>query len=145
MLAAGGLVLLLVLLRRLWSTARWVRVDDDHDVAVTPEALEASFTRLLTHLPATRVRAGGRSTWTVVVERAQWWTILPAVLAFPVGLLFLLFREEADLVVTLRPNAGGSVLRLVGTTRMSVAQTLREAVAELPETQRPHPTGVPGR
>ena len=74
-----------------------------------------------------------------------WRTILPAVLAFPVGLLFLLFREEADLVVTLRPTAGGSVLRLVGTTRMSVAQALREAVAELPDTLRPHPTGVPGR
>jgi hypothetical protein len=74
-----------------------------------------------------------------------WWTILPAVLAFPVGLLFLLFREEADLLVTLRPTAAGSVLRLVGRTRVSVAQTLREAVAELPDAQRPCPTGVPGR
>ena len=142
-LAALGLALLLVLLRRTWSTARWTRVDDEHAVTVTAEALEAPFTRLLSDLPGTRLRAGGQATWTLVVTRASWWTILPAVALFPLGVLFLLFREEADLVVTLRPTADGSVLRVIGTTRVSVADALRTAVAELPSAPRPRETGVP--
>ena len=86
-LAALGLALLLVLLRRTWSTARWTRVDDEHSVAVTAEALEAPFTRLLSDLPGTRLRTGGQATWTLVVSRASWWTILPAVALFPLGVL----------------------------------------------------------
>ena len=102
------------------------RVDEEHAVTVTAGALEAPFTRLLSDLPGTRLRTGGQATWTLVVTRASWWTILPAVALFPLGVLFLLFREEADLVVTLRPTADGSVLRVIGTTRMSVADALRK-------------------
>ena len=144
MLVAVGLMLLLVLLRRIWSTASWTPVDEACTVAVAAEALEVPFTRLLGGLPSARLRAGGGATWTVVVGRAQWWTIVPAIVLFPLGLLFLLFREEADLVVTVRPApAGGSVVRVLGTTRMSVARTLRQALAELPDAQRQRPTGVP--
>ena len=46
-------------------------------------------------------------------------------------------------MVTLRPAADGPVLRVIGTTRMSVADALPTAVAELPDAPRPRETGVP--
>jgi hypothetical protein len=140
----GGVVLLLAVVAwRIGSRSAWVRVDDDTSVAVTAEALEAPFTRLLSGLPGSQLRMGGQATWTLVVHRPPWWTVIPACLLFPLGLLFLLFREEADLVVTIRATPDGSRIRAVGRTRRSVAETLGRAVAELPATRRPDPTGVP--
>ncbi len=145
LLVAVAVLLLGILVWRVSGRAVWTRVDDHTTVTVTAAALEAPLTRLLSALPASQLRMGGPGTWTLVVHRASWWTVVPAVLLFPVGLLFFLFREEADLVVTVRSTRDGSEIRTVGTTRRSVAETLGCAAADLPGSRRPDPTGVPTR
>ena len=133
LLVAGVVGLFVLIVWRLASGAAWIRVDDAHRVAVSADALEAPLTRMLTALPASQVHTGGPGTWTLVLSRAQWWTVVPAALLFPMGLLFFLFREQADLVVTVRSVPDGSEVRLVGTTRRSIADTMRAAAAELPQ------------
>jgi len=136
LVVAGAVVVAAILLWRYASPARWVRVDEARHVAVRAAALEVPFARLLSDLPATDLHAGGPSTWTVSVARPQSWSYLPAVLLFPMGLLFLLFRETAALVVLVRPAAAGAEVHLLGATRLSVLRTLDRALAELPAGDR---------
>jgi hypothetical protein len=111
LVVAGAVVVAAILLWRHASPARWVRVDEARHVAVLAAALEGPFARLLSDLPATDLHAGGRSTWTLSVARPQSWSYVPAVLLFPMGLLFLLFRDTATLVVVVRPAADGAIVR----------------------------------
>ena len=136
---AGVLVVVGIVLVRVLGTAQWGRVDRVEPVAVTTHALEIPVARLLADLPGTRLQAGGRSTWTLSVERAPWWTLVPAVLLFPFGLLFLLFRQHATLLVTLRAVPGGTEVHLLGTTRLAVRTALDRAIAGLPAAERPRP------
>jgi hypothetical protein len=136
LVVAGAVVVAAILLWRHASPARWVRVDEARHVAVLAAALEGPFARLLSDLPATDLHAGGRSTWTLSVARPQSWSYVPAVLLFPMGLLFLLFRDTATLVVVVRPAADGAEVHLLGTTRLSVMRTLERALAELPGGDR---------
>ena len=136
LVVAGVVVVAAILLWRYASPARWVRVDQVRHVAVRAAAWEVPLARLLGDLPATDLHAGGPATWTVSVARAQSWSYLPAVLLFPMGLLFLLFRDTAALVVVVRPAADGAEVHLLGTTRLSVLRTLERALAELPDADR---------
>jgi len=140
-LVVGTVVVAAIVVARHLSTAQWVRVDRVTPVGVDATALDVPLGRLLGDLPGTRMVAGGPATWTLQVERAQSWTCLPAVLLFPLGLLFLLFKEHGALVVSVRPAAGGAEVRALGTTRLSVHRVLEQAVADLPASD-PR-TGLP--
>lgn len=117
-----------------WSGTRsgWTEVDHRWVVVADGAALEQPMTTFLAALPATTLTAHGTLTWTVSVSRSQAWTIVPAVLLFPFGLLFLLFKEQADAQVLVRPAVGGgSEIRLVGRTRFSVQRAMDTAAQTL--------------
>lgn len=145
LILAGALVVALILVARHLSGAQWTRVDSSTPVGVDPTRLELPLARLLSNLPATRLVAGGGDTWTISVERAQPWALVPAVLLFPLGLLFLLFREHASLVVILRPAVGGAEVHLLGTTRLSVRRAVEQALADLPSATVPTGDATVGR
>jgi hypothetical protein len=70
------------------------------------------------------------------VRRAPLWALLAAVLLFPIGLiLLLLIDEKSDLQLVVRPAPDGSEVLVVGKTRQSVVDTLREAFRGLLDAQ----------
>ncbi|QBR91336.1 hypothetical protein EXE57_02915 [Nocardioides euryhalodurans] len=139
LVVAGAVVVAAILVLRFARPGQWVRVDEVHHVAVEPTALEIPLARLLSDLPSTELHAGGPATWTLSVRRAQPWTLVPAVLLFRLGLLFLLFREHAAVLAVLRSAPGGSEVHLLGTTRVAVRTTLQRALAELPAAAATRP------
>ena len=123
-------VLAVVVLRGLPS-ARWVKVDDVTSVPLAPADLDAPLLRLLDNLPASRVSVSGPGSWMLTVTRAHGWAVVLAVVLFPLGLLFLLAREHADLHVSVTPHGEGAEVRVLGTTRRSLAEAIGEAVRGL--------------
>jgi hypothetical protein len=67
----------------------------------------------------------------VTVSRSPWWTIVPVLLLFPLGFLFLLFQEQADAQVMLRPNRRGTEVRMIGRTRAAVRETVGHALLDV--------------
>jgi hypothetical protein len=130
--AAGALVAAVIIGWRWGTQSQWLTVDDRWRLAVTPAEVEPPLSRLLAALPAARLRAPLDSTWTLTVTRAPWWTLVLVVLLFPIGLLFLLIKEEADVEVRRAEVDGGTEIRLVGRTRASVRTTVQRALADLP-------------
>ena len=60
-------------------------------------------------------------------ERRPIWTIAVAVLVFPFGLLALLYKDEARIVIDLQPAKDGTLVSASGVAPLSV----RRAFAEL--------------
>jgi hypothetical protein len=132
LLGAGALVAAVIIGTRWGTRSQWQSADDRWRVAVPPAELEPPLARLLAALPAARVNESSAGTWTLTVTRAPWWTFVAVVLLFRIGLLFLLVRERADVQVLSTAVAGGTEVRLLGTTRASVRNTVAEALAAVP-------------
>lgn len=132
LIAAGALVAAAILGVRWGTKTQWMSVDDRWLLSVTPEEIERPLARMLAALPAARLRQTSAGTWSLTVTRSPSWTILPVIFLFPVGLLFLMVREQAEAQVITAEVAGGAEVRLLGTTRASVRTTLSEALAGLP-------------
>jgi hypothetical protein len=129
----AGVLVAAVLVGLRWGTrSQWVDVDEQWQLAVGQAQIEPPLVKLLGNLPAARLRAGSPGTWTVTVSRSPWWTLFPVVLLFPLGLLFLLFQEQADTQVMLRPFRGGTEVRMIGRTRASVRDAVGKALLDVP-------------
>jgi hypothetical protein len=129
----AGVLVAAVLVGLRWGTrSQWVDVDEQWPLAVGQAQIEPPLVKLLGNLPAARLRAGSPGTWTVTVSRSPWWTLFPVVLLFPLGLLFLLFQEQADTQVMLRPFRGGTEVRMIGRTRASVRDAVGKALLDVP-------------
>jgi hypothetical protein len=129
----AGVLVAAVLVGLRWGTrSQWVDVDEQWPLAVGQIQIEPPLVKLLGNLPAARLRAGSPGTWTVTVSRSPWWTLFPVVLLFPLGLLFLLFQEQADTQVMLRPFRGGTEVRMIGRTRASVRDAVGKALLDVP-------------
>ena len=115
---------------------RWVRVDETRHVAVRAESLDVPITRFLHRLRGAQVRTG-QGAWTIEVSRAPWWTVIPAVALFPLGLLFLLFKERSTLDLLVRAGSDGSEIHLIGTTRQDLLEATRTALEALPRAAQP--------
>jgi hypothetical protein len=50
----------------------------------------------------------------------RWYVIALAIFLFPIGLLFLLVKEEATITATIAPQGTGSVLLITGTAPKNV-------------------------
>ena len=130
-LVAGALAAAVMAGLRWGTRSQWIDVDERWPVGVEQAHIEPPLVKLLGNLPAARLRAGSPGTWTVTVSRSPWWTLLPVVLLFPLGLLFLLFQEQADTQVMLRPVRGGTDVRMIGRTRASVRDTVGKALLDV--------------
>jgi len=132
-LLVGGALVAVVLVGLRWGMrSQWLSVDERWIVGVGQELIEPPLVKLLSNLPAARLQAGSPGTWTVSVSRPPWWTLIPIVVLFPLGLLFLLFQEQADAQVLLRPTRGGTEVRLIGRTRASLRDTIGKALLDVP-------------
>ncbi len=128
----GGALAAAVMIGLRWGPrSRWLDVDERWLVGVEQPHIEPPLVKLLGNLPAARLRAGSPGTWTLTVSRSPWWTLVPVVLLFPLGLLFLLFQEQADAQVMLRRARGGTEVRMIGRTRAAVRETVGNALLDV--------------
>lgn len=108
---------------------RWVSVVQRWHVPEEPVELEPSLAAGLaaaTRGPAMS-RCDGRIRLTQ--RRTPVWTVVLAVLAFPVGLLFLLIKAKETLVVLITPEqGGGSRVDVVGVTRGRTYDSFAQAL-----------------
>ena len=131
LLIAGALAAAVLIGLRWGTRTRWLDVDERWLVGVEQSHIEPPLVKLLGNIPGARLRAGSPGTWTVTVSRSPWWTLVPVVLLFPLGLLFLLFQEQADAQVMLRPVGGGTEVRMIGRTRTAVSETVAHALLDV--------------
>jgi hypothetical protein len=118
------LVGLVALVRRMRATrsvyaAEVVRFDGD------PAAVDAALRQALAGLAGARVAPMGPGAVEVVLRRSPAWTVLVAMIAFPVGLVALLYREDVPLAVRVYAVGAGTEVHLTGQTEAHVlARTL---------------------
>lgn len=56
-----------------------------------------------------------------------WWIVFPVILLFPIGLLFLIYKQEAQITATVSPNEGsGSSLTVTGTGPKAIAEAFAQ-------------------
>ncbi|MFL6159710.1 MAG: hypothetical protein ACJ72D_26790 [Marmoricola sp.] len=113
---------LVVLVKRMRSS-RWVSVGEQVPLAHAPTDLPGRLAALGTG----RVITPAPDRAALVLRRAPVWTVLPALLLFPVGLLFLLYREDVALEVT--PDPGGAFAWLSGRTEARTLAAVKETLA----------------
>jgi hypothetical protein len=131
LLIAGALAAAVLIGLRWGTRTRWLDVDERWLVGVEQAPIEPPLVKLLGNIPGARLRAGSPGTWTVTVSRSPWWTIVPVLLLFPLGFLFLLFQEQADAQVMLRPTQRGTEVRMIGRTRAAVRETVGHALLDV--------------
>jgi hypothetical protein len=129
--------LLLALVRRIRTTARVAVLEDvtlaGHAAAVEP-ALVAALVSSVESLRGARYD-GVPGRHVVVLRRTPAWVVVPVCLLFPVGLVFLLVREDVRLDVALFDGPHGGVARLSGHTERQVLERLRNALSHLGRAQ----------
>lgn len=85
-------------------------------------------------LPLVEAHAG---SYTLAQKSRSGWTIVGAIVLFPIGLLFLLFTREHRVQISLADHPAGCRLRIVGTAKRRdinrIADTIRR-VLPVPET-----------
>jgi len=64
-----------------------------------------------------------------VRERRPIWTFAVAVLVFPIGLLALLYKDEARVVIDLHPAGDGTLVSASGVAPLAVRQAFRQLEA----------------
>ena len=127
----GGLVflgmvcaLLFLLVKRMQGT-RWVTVGEQLWLTVPP----AEVPQRLAGLGLGRVLTPAPDRAALVLRRSPVWVIAPMALLFPLGLLFLFYREDVSVEVTTDP-AGGSAW-LSGRTEARTLAAIRGALVEV--------------
>lgn len=123
------LVVAIVLLLRRMRATRSVHAAEAIQVARPPEQIDAEVQAALAGIAGARLSTLEVGHLVVSIRRSPPWTILPALLAFPVGLVALLYREDVPLDVRLfRSESGGSTIALSGRTEAQVLTRVREAL-----------------
>ncbi|RNL64887.1 hypothetical protein EFK50_02580 [Nocardioides marmoriginsengisoli] len=126
----GGLVflglvcaLLLLLVKRMRGT-RWVTVGEQVWLTVP----SAEVPQRLAELGLGRVLTPAPDRAALVLRRSPVWVIAPMALLFPLGLLFLFYREDVSVEVTTDP-AGDSAW-LSGRTEARTLAAIRGALVQ---------------
>jgi hypothetical protein len=140
--AVGAVVVVLALLAVSVASYIGNPVLDVADELTTtlpaPEA-ESVVADVLTAVPYTERRSVLPGTWTVSYRHHPRYAVLLGILAFPVGLLVILFvRETLVLTVTITSDAGGSKVAVVGRAHQKLALALGDALKGL-VTAQPQP------
>lgn len=123
LLVLAGICLLLVALVKRMRNSRWVAVGEQVPLTVPWGALPE---RLAT-LGAGRVITPAPDRTALVLRRSPVWIVVPVLLMFPLGLLFLLYKEDVELAVVREP--GGASAWLSGRTEIRALAAVRTALA----------------
>lgn len=95
------------------------------DEFVSPQSLpvaESEVARLLGGAKKVDARLVGPGVYELSYRNYPLWTVLIAVVAFPIGLLALLLgREKLSLVVSLTASGGGTHVRVLGRVHRELA------------------------
>ena len=105
--------------------------EDGEHLHVTGQGidLERAILTKLTAMAGCRVITTGDGRISLTQRRTPGWTVVLAILTFPLGLLFLLFKVEHNLNVMITPDErGGSRIDLIGVTRQRTLDALTEAL-----------------
>ena len=78
----------------------------------------------------------------VILRRGPVWTVLVAMLLFPVGLVALLYREDVPLDVWIYSTPEGTQVQLNGRTEAHVLARVRAAALSVPGLRTTQVVGV---
>jgi hypothetical protein len=106
------------------------------------EALQAWQAKYSSWLAGAQFQQTGQSPQILTYTRRYipWWTILLAVILFPIGLLFLLIRNQNILTLSFVAEAGGSRVTIAGTAKDELHKHLMQVADqwdEMPVPERP--------
>ncbi|QIG44956.1 hypothetical protein G5V58_21235 [Nocardioides anomalus] len=139
-----GLVLvvgLVALFRRIRATRSVLAAEvllADRDAAAVDDDVRA----VLVGVPGATVAPLEPGHVRVVLRRAPAWTVAVAVLAFPVGLVALLHREDVPLDVWVYATPAGTQVQLSGPTEAHVLARVRAALLGVPGVREGQVVGV---
>jgi hypothetical protein len=113
----------------LTSGWRWSNVNQRWHADAAGLDLESAVQRSLAAAPGRCLAARGEGRVTLTQWRRPMWTIVLAVLLFPLGLVFLLHKVPHTLTVLITSGGrGGSRIDLIGTTRTRTLDALTTAL-----------------
>lgn len=108
---------------------RWVAVVQRWHVPEEPVELEPALAATMAALSGGLAVTPRDGRIRLTQRRTPAWTVVLAVLTFPVGLLFLLVKVNETLVVLITPEqGGGSRVDIVGVTRSRSYDALAHAL-----------------
>ena len=128
-----GIVVLAAATVLLLVTANpWLPVSQTMTVpGIAPSKLEDPMLLLLSNIAGSEVARSQEGAFTLHLRRTPAWVVVPLILTFPIGLLFLLVKQSGSLLLTLAPVDEGTQVRMVGRTKKSVVKTLAKAMGSL--------------
>jgi hypothetical protein len=123
----GIAVVVLMLALIVWLTVLSIRnpivaVADELASPRDPEDVQASAFAVLGAVAGTTLEQSAPGHLCVVLRRQPGWTLVLAVLLFPLGLLFLFIHDNLRLDVTVSAAPSGSAVRVSGRTRKRLAE-----------------------
>ena len=132
---------LVFLLRRIRATRSVLAAEVFH-ADRPPAEVDADLRAALATVHGARVAPLEPGHVRVILRRSPVWTVLIAMVAFPVGLLALLYREDVPLDVLVYPTPEGSQIQLDGLTEAHVLARVRAAVLSVPGVRAGQTVGV---
>jgi hypothetical protein len=132
---------LVLLVRRLRAT-RSVLAAEVLYADRPPEQIDAELRAALAGLDGARVTPLEPGHVRVIIRRSPAWTVLIAMLAFPVGLAALLFREDVPPEVWIYRTEHGTQLQLTGRTEAHVLERVRSAALGVAGVRAAQAVGV---
>ncbi len=132
---------LVFLVRRIRAT-RSVLAAEVLYAARPPAEIDAELRAALSSVQGARVAPLEPGHVRVILRRSPVWTVLVAMLAFPVGLAALLYREDVPLDVWVYSTPDGTQVQLTGRTEAHVLARVREAALTVPGLRASQVVGV---
>jgi hypothetical protein len=133
-----GLVLLVGRMRATRSLLAAEVLDYDRP----PADVDADLRAALAGIQGARVAALEPGHVRVILRRSPPWTLVVAVLAFPLGLLAALYREDVPLDVWVYTTPTGTQVQLSGKTEAHVLARVRAAAQSVAGLRTPQVVGV---
>lgn len=104
------------------------QVSANYQLAVDPALVIPKLLQWGTGFPETTVTVNG-GTVSYVCRTTPVWTIIPAILFFPLGLLFLLMKTSAALRASVVALPGGTQISFEGEATSPLIQRLEQLMA----------------
>jgi hypothetical protein len=107
-----------------------------------PAEVDAELRAALAAVEGARVAPLEPGHVRVILRRGPVWTVLVAMVAFPIGLLALLYREDVPLDVWVYATPAGTQVQFNGRTEAHVLARVRAAALTVPGMRTAQVVGV---